>query len=155
FDPNKSKTIFSDLGWKPNANGVLEKEGKTFSFTLETFDFAKERQQASVAAQTYWKNIGVDVKTQWVETTVLLSRLNKGQFQAAWIHIPGFIDPDGTLRRFECSSIDAGNVTRYCNPELDKLVDQAGRSLNQSERKQSYQKVLDILAQDQPALWVA
>lgn len=154
-DPERARELLAEAGWHPNADGILEKDGRTFSFTIQTFDFARERQQSVVAAQEYWTQIGLDVKVEWLETTVLLDRLNRGEYEAVWVNQPGGIDPDTTFARFRCDNIGGGNTTRYCNPEFDALLDRARVSLDQAERTALYHEALEILAEDQPALWAA
>ena len=44
------------------------------------------------------------------------------------------------------------NRSRYANPRVDQLLEQARRSLNQSEREKLYGEVQDILAKEM--VWV-
>ncbi len=44
------------------------------------------------------------------------------------------------------------NTSRYVNPKVDTLVEQARRSLNQTEREKLYGEVQDILAKEM--VWI-
>ena len=44
------------------------------------------------------------------------------------------------------------NTSRYANPRVDTLVEQARRSLNQTEREKLYGEVQDILAKEM--VWI-
>jgi ABC-type transport system substrate-binding protein len=44
------------------------------------------------------------------------------------------------------------NTSRYANPKVDALVEQARRSLNQTEREKLYGEVQDILAKEM--VWI-
>ena len=44
------------------------------------------------------------------------------------------------------------NMSRYANPAVDTLVEQARRSLNQTEREKLYGEVQDILAKEM--VWI-
>ncbi len=153
FDPERAEELFAEAGWTRDGNGPMQKDGETFSLLIETFDFARERQQACVAAQDHWSKLGLDIETQWVETTVLLDRYNQGDYEAAWVNTTGFIDPAGTLSRFESANIDAGNTTRFKNAELDGILEEAAALIKQEERKPLYQEALSILHEEQPVLW--
>src|SRR3546814_15265381 len=46
------------------------------------------------------------------------------------------------------------NDSKYCNPEIDKLLDTARRSNNDEERKASYDAEREILAKDMPIIYL-
>src|SRR3546814_2598468 len=46
------------------------------------------------------------------------------------------------------------NDSKYCNPEIDKLLDTARRSNNDEERKASYDAAREILAKDLPIIYL-
>jgi ABC-type transport system substrate-binding protein len=37
YDPVKAKTLLAEAGWHPGKDGVLEKDGKRFTFSIVTF----------------------------------------------------------------------------------------------------------------------
>lgn len=150
----QSLRLFSQLGYNRAADGrMIGPDGKQLTFMLHTFDFSKERQEASVAIQNQLGQIGIAVKTEFLSSPVLLRRAETGDFEMAYIAYGGFVDPDGTLTRWECANINGGNISRYCSQEVDNLIAQARRSTNPDERKQLYFKVQERLLEDLPVLW--
>src|SRR5205814_2287721 len=66
----------------------------------------------------------------------------------------GLDDPDQTLyENFTCGA--EGNYDRYCNPELDKMVDRQSMEFDQIKRKELVWAVERKLAEDaaRPILW--
>jgi len=62
FDPEKAKGLLADLGWKPAADGILEKDGKRFSILLRTFPDRPELPLMATALQDQWREIGVELE---------------------------------------------------------------------------------------------
>lgn len=50
-----------DLGFTSDANGMLQKNGKPFKFTLKTFSDRPELPIIATALQAQWKQIGIEV----------------------------------------------------------------------------------------------
>lgn len=103
--------------------------------------------QAMISA---WNEIGVTVEPRGLDAATWLA-----EFQALnWDMdvqpnqtITG--DADYTLNRlYSCAAKRLG----YCNPELDALMTQAQQSTDQDERLELYQQVVNIMAEDRPAI---
>jgi peptide/nickel transport system substrate-binding protein len=86
---------------------------------------------------------------------VLVDRLNKSDFDAAmlgWSSVPES-DP---YQIFHSSQIgDSGdNRTHYVNKDLDKLIDQARRTMDVDARMKLWNEVHKILHEDQPYTFI-
>ena len=46
------------------------------------------------------------------------------------------------------------NDSKYCNPDVDKLLDEARRSTDNAVRKAKYDAARDILIQDMPIIYL-
>jgi peptide/nickel transport system substrate-binding protein len=53
---------------------------------------------------------------------------------------------------YHSSEIDRNNWSRYSNPELDDLLRKGRETLNWEDRKSIYQKVVEILKEEMPAM---
>lgn len=60
-DPAAIKQRLLDAGFTVDSNGMLQKNGKPFKFTLRTFSDRPELPIIATALQAQWKKIGVDV----------------------------------------------------------------------------------------------
>ena len=74
-----ARRLLEEAGFKPNAEGWLEKDGKVFEFNLIT-NTNPQRKNIMTVAQNAWKKIGVKCNTQNFEWAVFLKDfVNKGE----------------------------------------------------------------------------
>jgi ABC-type transport system substrate-binding protein len=96
YDPAGALALLADVGWKKNAQGMLEKDGKPFEFTLVTNNGNPQRKAIMTIAQAAWRKLGIDCKIQAFEWTVFLEdfvhSLNFDAVVLAWVG--GGMSPD-------------------------------------------------------------
>ncbi|MGE0473987.1 MAG: ABC transporter substrate-binding protein, partial [Nitrospirales bacterium] len=124
YDPQGARDILESAGWKMNADGWLEKNGKIFEFNLITNNGNPIRKNLMTIAQNAWKKIGVKANTQVFEWAVFLNDfVNTGDFDAVVLGWGMTIDPD--LYQIWHSS-QAGpqqlNFVGYNNPRVDEII---------------------------------
>lgn len=84
FDPERSKKLLYEAGWKDsNGDGILDRNGKTFSFTLITNSGNDTRRDIGVIVQRQLREIGIDVKFELYEWSVFLKNFIKPLFDLA------------------------------------------------------------------------
>ena len=157
FDPAKARTLLAGLGWKDtDGDGVLDKDGKPFSFTILTNQGNEQRAKAATIIQSRLKDVGVKVEIRAVEWAAFIKEfVDKGRFDAVllgWTTIP---DPDA-YDVWHSSQTGAGklNFVGYKNPEVDEILDRARHSLDPAFRKPLYDRFQEILQEDQPYLFL-
>lgn len=153
YDPEKAKQLMAEAGWKPGADGILEKEGKRMSFGFMVDKGSPVREQMALAVQQDWKKIGVETKIEVEEFNVYLKRGNSrpGDYDArtGWrITAP---DPDKTA---EYTTNGDFNHYMYSNPEVDRLMAEARISSDNTKRKALYHDLQKRLYDDVPVIWV-
>jgi len=95
---------------------------------------------------------GFDVSLKTTEFATLLDEQTAGNYQIARTDWSGRVDPDGNIHQFvTCKG--GINDTKYCNPEVDKLLDEARQSTDEAVRKQKYDAALTILNEDLPIIY--
>jgi peptide/nickel transport system substrate-binding protein len=110
-----------------------------------------ERQLVAQVIQSMAKEAGIDIKVQTVELISMLAQQRQGNFEASMYGWSGRVDPDGNLH-FLLTCNAPTNDPRYCNPELDALLDEARTKNEMAERKALYDKALAIIARDRPMI---
>jgi peptide/nickel transport system substrate-binding protein len=108
-----------------------------------------ERQLAVQVIQSMAKEAGIEIKIQAVELISMLQQQRQGNFEATFYGWSGRVDPDGNLH-FLLTCNAPTNDARYCNKELDDLLNTARTKNDPAERKALYDKALAILDRDQP-----
>jgi len=96
---------------------------------------------------------GIDMKIRVTEFATSLKQAEAGQYQAYMLAWSGRTDPDGNLYSFyKCKA--PLNYPGYCNPEVDKLLDQSRIPSDPAARKAIYAKITKILLTDDSILYL-
>jgi peptide/nickel transport system substrate-binding protein len=157
FAPNTLAYGDSDKADAPNlakAKELLQKAGMAngFSFSFKTGTSAASLQSAEMI-QNMLKPAGIDVKLEKLEFGTLLEQTKSGNFEASALSWSGFQDPDQNIYDFYTSK---GNLdfAKYNNPKVDTLLNDGRKTVDASQRKDMYNKVMDILHNDVPYVYL-
>jgi len=152
YNPRKALELLYEAGFKKGKKGILEKDGRPFEFTLLVNQGNLSRLLAAQIIQRQLSQIGIKVNIRVMEWTTLIHQfIDTRRFEAVILGWATGPDPD-LYDIFHCSKIKSPglNFVSYCNPELDKLLEEGRYTLNKEKRKKIYYKVQEILAEDQP-----
>lgn len=153
YDPDKAKEIFNECGWKDtNGDGILEKDGKPFEFTIITNHGNDIRKNAATIIQRDLKRVGVEVKIRVIEWAAFLKNfINKRNFEACLLGWGIGVDPSQIdIWNSQKTGETELNFIHYQNPEVDRLLDLGASTYDREERKKYYNKFQEIIAEDQP-----
>ncbi len=148
-DPAKAADLFAEAGWRPGADGVLEKGGEKLRFSMQSIQTTYD-----VALQDQWKNAGIDVELQRMDFGSFWAPLYlAGKTEVAALNLPFglYLDPDYPLTGYFHSSL---NRNQYKSERVDSLIGEATATLDREERKELYSEFQETLAQDVPHLWL-
>jgi peptide/nickel transport system substrate-binding protein len=152
YDPQKARQILSEAGWKDaNGDGILDRDGKPFKFTLITNSGNDTRRDVGVLAQRQLREIGIDVTFELYEWSVFLKNfVNAKHFDACVLGWGLSVDPDA-YEIWHSSQIEKGfNFISYQNPEVDRLWEEGRKEYDVEKRKQIYWRIHELIADDQP-----
>jgi peptide/nickel transport system substrate-binding protein len=153
YDPQRALELLAEAGWRDTTgDGWLDKDGRTFSFTILTNQGNDQRIKSGEIIQRRLSEIGIDVRLRVIEWASFLKEfVNPGNFDAlimGWTIPP---DPDayavwhsGRTRPGEL------NFIGFENAEVDELLEKGRRTLDQDARKRYYDRFQEILAEEQP-----
>ena len=109
--------------------------------------------QMMQVVQSMVAEAGFDVSLKATEFTTLLDEMTAGNYQVARSDWSGRADPDGNIHQFlTCKA--ALNDAKYCNPEVDKLLNEARQSPDSAVRKQKYDAAAAILQDELPMTFI-
>lgn len=152
YDVKKAKKMLADAGWKPGADGILEKDGKKFTIEVKTNQGNKVREDIVVILQEQLKKVGIEIKPRIVEFSSLIADIDPGvwNFEAIVLGWSLGTDPDPSAI-FHTKEIEKGlNFNSYSNPKIDKLMDAQLKELDKEKRKKMIGEIQKLLAEDQP-----
>ncbi len=152
YDPERAKTLLAAAGWRLNSQGVQEKEGQPFEFTILTNQGNEVRVRSAEIIQRRLREVGVLVKIRTVEWAAFLKEfIEKRRFEAVLLGWTTGQDPD-VYDIWHSSKSNPGelNFINYNNPEVDRLLVEGRHTFDQAKRKAAYFRFQEILVQDQP-----
>ena len=120
-----------------------------------------ELQHANNTTQTQMMQViqsmvaeaGFNVTLKSTEFATLLSEQTAGNYQLSRSDWSGRIDPDGNIHQFVTCKGGINDV-KYCNPDVDKLLNEARTSTDDAVRKQKYDAAAAILNEDMPIIYL-
>ncbi|HEY7293941.1 MAG TPA: peptide ABC transporter substrate-binding protein [Dehalococcoidia bacterium] len=153
--PNVSgaKALLQQDGWKPGPDGVLQQNGISLSFALQTTDDAQRTALANELA-TEWRAIGVGARVQTMrESDLLQNVLLPHKYEAVLYGWDPGPDPDPFPAWHSSQRGEQGrNLSNYANPRADQLLEAARLTADPNQRAAIYSAFIDLFRQDMPAV---
>lgn len=153
YHPEKAMQLLKEAGWTDtDGDGVLDRDGKPFSFTIITNQGNSLRIKAATIIQNRLKGIGIEVKIRTVEWAAFIKEfIDKGRFDATILGWNILQDPDIYTVWHSSKAVSGGlNFIKYKNSELDELLERGRSTLDQKERKVIYDRIQEIMYEEQP-----
>jgi len=117
-----------------------------------TFGTSTTTQQIAEIIQAMAAEAGFDITLRPTEFAAMQKEAQAGNFDVNVIGWSGRVDPDGNIHPFvTCKG--ALNDGKYCNAEVDKLLNEARVVNDEAKRKQLYDSAQEILKQDLPIIY--
>jgi peptide/nickel transport system substrate-binding protein len=134
----EARKVMESLGYGPD---------KRLKVKVSTRDFQNFRDPA-VLLVDHLNQIYFDAELEIVESSVWYGRLTRQDYSVALnLSGSGVDDPDVTLMEgYACKS--DRNYTKYCNPQVESLLEQQSRQADVAKRKQIVWQIEKILAED-------
>ncbi len=156
YDPTKAKQMLDDAGWKPGPDGTLQKDGQPLKLRiLFGPNTSKTRERIATVTQQWLKDVGVDSEVQGLEWGAYLSALKTEPYDwdlsvGAW---QATIEPHWMNQIWREDSIPELNHVAYVNKKVEELFDQGVKEFDHDKRKQVYQQIQQIIADDTPYIF--
>ena len=104
-----------------------------------------------IAAQL--KRIGITMEIEQVEYAIWIKRWLAHDFDMTMNTTPGYADPDTAFFR-ALHSTKGQNWNSWSVPELDALLEEGRRTMDQKKRKEIYDRVQIMILEQVPHLWL-
>ena len=152
YDPDKARALVKEAGF----------EGAKLTFYVtEGGSGMLDPVPMGAAIQADLAKIGFDVEIETYEWNTFLGKVNPGlegkadMAEMAWMTNDPDTLPYLALRSGAWPDKGGFNSGYYANPEVDKLLEAARRSTDQSERAKLYRRMQEIVQEDAPWAFIA
>ena len=145
YDPEKARALLREAGWEDtDGDGIVDRDGQPLAFMVMT-----ERNGLPPAIQDYLRAVGIDMSIKTVERAVR-EELQKTSEWDAYIGWDGWGIAMNALKYIWSS----GYWTNYSNPEVDRLVEEADKTVDPEESAEKIKRVEKLLTDDVAAIWL-
>jgi peptide/nickel transport system substrate-binding protein len=151
FDPDRASKLLADVGWKEQGGVLVDAEGKPFSFKLTYPSGNPTTDKMVLLLKDLYARAKVRMELDPQEWSVFKTRLENREFDAITLGWSAGIETD-LFQMFHSSMMSGGgdDFMSYKNPELDKTIVEARRTLDEASRMKLWQKCHQIIYEDQP-----
>ncbi len=153
YNPQLAKKLLAECGWKDtDGDGILDKNGRPFEFTILTNQGNIVRRKTAEIIQYRLSQIGIKVSIRIVEWASFIKEfIDKRRFDAVILGWTIGEDPDlFDVWHSSKTGPHQLNFMDYKNPEVDRLLEEGRRVFDRVKRKEIYDRFQEILAEDQP-----
>lgn len=153
FSPKTAHKLLAQAGWSDSdQNGILDKQidqqKKELKFTI-LFPNKTIEKYLTIYQQDLKKN-GIQAQLKMVEWVSFIKLMDERNFDSVTLAWTGGSVEWQPKQVWHSSSKTSSNFIDYNNPEVDRLIDLAGKELNRAKRIQILRKAFKIIAGDHP-----
>jgi len=157
YDPEKAKQLLKEAGWTDtDRDGVLDKNGIPFKFTIRTNMGNNLRKNTATIIQWRLEKIGIKVEIEALEWSTFVNEfIDKRRFEAVILGWSIGLDPDQyDIWHSSKTKEKEFNFVSYNNLEVDELLEKGRRTFDIKERKKIYFRIQEILADELPYIFL-
>jgi peptide/nickel transport system substrate-binding protein len=158
-DADKAKQLLDDAGWKVGSDGIRVKNGQRLSLTLPYYTGSSAADDTVEFIRAALKDVGIEIQTrQYSPANYFASYQQNGIVYGGKWDMTFFAwqtDPVGEISNiWECNQIppNGQNVTRFCNKQLDDLLEKFKVTYDTAEHKQILLQEEKIIADNVPTI---
>lgn len=148
YDLEKFDAEMTKLGWVKGDDGIYERNGQDFHFTIQVREYEEERVDIANLVSNMLKMAGVDMEVVFVTKFDWTSGYNG--FLAGYATE---FDPDMIYAQFVTGG--SNNTMQYSNAEVDELLKKARHTVDPAERLAIYGEFEKVYAEHPGVLLVA
>lgn len=152
FNIEKANQLLSSEGWQLT-QGKRMKEGKQLSLTVTTLA-DDEFEDSAKKIKTSWEKLGIEVTVAAVSGSELKDQIVPNRTYSVLLSsLLLNSDPDQYVI-WHTTQVSEGNISGISSPKLDKLLEDARRTLDLKIRSEKYQEFSKHLLDESPAVFL-
>lgn len=151
-DLDQAEQLLDEAGWEDHdGDGIRDRmiDGRSVPFEFSILvPPVPDRVKVCTLLKENLSRIGITCNVSTLESTVLIDRLIKHEFQAAFGGWGTGSDPDTSENIWGTG--EGRNFTQYSNPEVDRLYREGRLEFDSVKRAAIYGRIAELIYADQP-----
>jgi len=150
YNPKKALALLQEAGWKLGQDGILQKNGRKFSFELAAPVGNPRRNYAATIIQQNLREIGIDCHLKFDESLIFLKNQNEFRYDAALSGMAAETLPFQLIIWGSDFAKHTFNSSAFQSNELDNIIAELNHPLPEDRRLALWKNYQKILHDEQP-----
>lgn len=152
YDPEMASKLLAEAGWKPGADGVLEKDGMRLEFEFLVPEGSRVNEQMALLFQQNMEEIGIKVNLVFMEFSAAVDRVDAREFDTFTMSWSLSVDPDpyGIWH-----STSPWNDPGFFNERSDELIELGRKETDLEKRKEIYAEWQRLINHELPTMFLS
>ncbi|REG81968.1 ABC transporter substrate-binding protein [Marinomonas pollencensis] len=153
----KAAELLAGLGWQKDAQGWLVRDGQRFQLTLTTYADRPELTTVATALQDQWKRLGVELKVDVTNSSMIPSGHADNTLEVALIarNLGVIADPVSLIANEYTHGGGDWGAMNWHNPAVDQALERLTTQSDPEQAKRDAQLVASAIYQQKPVLSIA
>jgi peptide/nickel transport system substrate-binding protein len=139
YDPNRSRKLLGEAGWRPGPDGIRVKDGKRLE-VIWIYGTNNGYEEMAPLIQGMAREVGIDIPLREQPRVQMYEAWRRNETNIGELNW-WFPDPSILATNFHTRSLHAFNPARLSDPEIDRLLDQAAASGDEAARFGLYRTI--------------
>jgi peptide/nickel transport system substrate-binding protein len=153
YDPDKALEEFAKAGYTLDGDELVDENGEQLTLRfLYGPNTSPTAELIAVTIQDYLSDVGINMEIEALEWASFLEATDAEE--PTWdMYLGGWrsgIEPHSAATVWAEENIPELNSVAYVNPEMTEYFEQAGATYDRETRKEAYEQVQEIIAEDVP-----
>lgn len=154
YDLDKARELLKEAGWiDRDGDGILENEkGEKFEFEYTRAQGGTVSPKIAKYLKDQCAKVGIRMTERVVDWSIYADILDNRDFDAITMMWSQSLPESDPYQLWHSASIKnrGDNFVQYSNPEVDKLIEEGRRELDDDKRMEIWHKLHRVLHEDQP-----
>jgi peptide/nickel transport system substrate-binding protein len=153
-DPEKAALLLQEAGWETGADGFYQKNGQKLSFVCSTTAGNRQREMVQQIMQEQLRTVGIEMIIRNYDPPTLFGDLISNlKFETVLFAWSADVDPDDySLWSSAQLPPNGQNFPGFVDARVDDLLVRTRSTFDQGERKQYFDEIQAILAEELPVI---
>jgi len=157
FDLQKARQLLDEAGWiDHDGDGIRDKDGVPFRFKYMIGSGITIHEQIAKLVKDQAAKLGIEMTLDPYEWSIFVDRLHNHNFDAVSLAWGGGGIQEDPYQIWHSSQIQnrGSNYVCYSNSEVDKIIEEARHTIDETKRNELYRRFHRIIHEEQPYTFV-